>query len=29
MIKVEMRNEAASNHLKQTQTGVLGDGSAS
>jgi hypothetical protein len=29
MTKVEMRNETASNHYKQTQMGGLGDGSAS
>lgn len=29
MIKVEMRNETASNHYKQPQMGGLGDGSAS
>lgn len=29
MITVDMRNETASNHSKQTQMGVLGDGSAS
>lgn len=29
MITVDMRNETASNHLKQTQMGVLGDGSES
>ena len=29
MIKVDVRNETASNHSKQTQMGVLGDGSES
>jgi len=29
MITVDVRNETASNHLKQTQMGVLGDGSES
>ena len=29
MIKVDKRNETASNHYKQTQMGGLGDGSES